>query len=274
MGENQMKKLSIFFADGALVEEVSKELRSYLLKNSVEVLPKEELEHLQSAENLTIISLGGDGTFLKASRLALKIGASVFGVNLGSLGFLTDVEGVDVFSAVDSFLEGNYFVEKRMTLRAKVSGENIEDSFFAVNDFVVMRDLSDKILQTEAVINGFEVGKFRSDGFVVSTPTGSTAYSLSLGGPIIAPQARVFCLVFAAPHKLSARPVIFSCDDKLTMKILSDGNFSLQRDGEIVVHLSKFDRLAFTKNERDLEIIHLANKNFFDVLNKKFGWGL
>ncbi|MGC9124728.1 MAG: NAD(+)/NADH kinase, partial [Caldisericaceae bacterium] len=165
-----MKKLSVFSADGNLTEEVSKELISYLEKNGVLVVPREELEHMTPGNEITIVSLGGDGTFLKASRIALKIGASVFGVNLGSLGFLTDIEGVDVFSAVDSFLEGNYFIEKRMTMRAKVSGENIEDSFYAVNDFVVMRELRDKILQTEAIINGFEVGKFRSDGFVVSTP--------------------------------------------------------------------------------------------------------
>jgi NAD+ kinase len=268
-----MKKLGIFFIDGSLIEDVSKELHSYLVKSGVEVLSKEELEHAQAMPDLTIISLGGDGTFLKASRLALKIGASVFGVNLGSLGFLTDVEGVDVFSAVDSFLEGNYFIEKRTTLRAKVSGENIEDSFVAVNDFVIMRDLTDKILHTEVVVNGLEVGNFKSDGFVVSTSTGSTAYSLSLGGPIIAPQAHVFCLIFAAPHKLSDRPVIFSCDDKLTVKTLSDGHFAFQRDGEIVAHIGRFDRIAFAKNEHDLEIIHLANKNFFEVLNKKFGWG-
>ncbi|MGC9124859.1 MAG: hypothetical protein ACP5GW_01890 [Caldisericaceae bacterium] len=91
---------------------------------------------------------------------------------------------------------------------------------------------------------------------------------------MIAPQARVFCLVFAAPHKLSARPVVFSCEDKLTIKILSQGDFSLQRDGEIVLHLNKFDRITFVKNEADLEIVHLANKNFFEVLNKKFGWGV
>ncbi len=268
-----MMKMGIFFADGALIEEVAKELCSYLKKKGIGVLSKEELEQLTKSDGITVISLGGDGTFLKASRLAIKIGASVFGVNLGNLGFLTDVEGVDIFSAVDDFIAGKYIVERRMTLRSEISGENVEESFIAVNDFVLMRELSDNIIQIEIIANGFEIGKFRADGVVVSTPTGSTAYSLSLGGPIITPQSQVFSLVFAAPHKLSARPVVFSHQDKLVIKILSEGNFTFQRDGENLLRLSRFDRIMISKNDADLNIIHLKSKNFFEVLNKKFGWG-
>jgi NAD+ kinase len=137
----------------------------------------------------------------------------------------------------------------------------------------LIRGVADRILQAEILANGVDVGKFRIDGLVFSTATGSTAYSLSLGGPIIVPNADVFALVFIAPHKLSARPVIFSNSDKVSVRILSDGQFSLQRDGEEVAKLKMFDRITVQKSENELRIIHLKSKNFFDVLNKKFGWG-
>jgi NAD+ kinase len=275
MGENRIKKVGIFYLDGIYIEELAKELSSYLSKKGVGIVIKDEIKNLQDAKDLIIISLGGDGTFLKASSLAIKLGVPIFGVNLGSLGFLADVEGVDIYSAADAVLNWDFLIEKRSILKSTIVSEESENiEFNAVNDFVIMRSIEDRILQAEILANGIDVGKFRIDGLVFSTATGSTAYSLSLGGPIIVPNADVFSLVFIAPHKLSARPVVFSNSDKVAVRILSDGHFSFQRDGEEVTKLIMFDRVTVQKSEKELSIIHLKSKNFFDVLNKKFGWGL
>jgi NAD+ kinase len=275
MGENRIKKVGIFYLDGIYIEELAKELSSYLSKKGIEIVVKDEIGNFQETKDFIIISLGGDGTFLKASCLAIKLKAPVFGVNLGSLGFLTDVEGIDIYSAADAIINGDFLVEQRFVLNSTVISEgsgNVE--FNAANDFVIMRRIEDRILQAEILVNGISVGKFRTDGLVFSTATGSTAYSLSLGGPIIVPNASVFLLVFIAPHKLSARPVVFSGSDKVSVRVLSQGQFSLQRDGEEVVKLKMFDRVVFQKSSNELNIIHLKSKNFFDVLNKKFGWGV
>jgi NAD+ kinase len=275
MGNNRIKKVGIFYLDGVYIEELAKELSTYLRKKSVDIVYRDEIKNLSETENLVLISLGGDGTFLKASCLAIKLGVPVFGVNLGSLGFLTDVEGVDIYSAADALLSGDFLIEKRIILKATVISEGIENRVFnAVNDFVLMRSINDRILQSEILANGINVGKFRSDGLVFSTATGSTAYSLSLGGPIVVPNADVFLLAFMAPHKLSARTVVFANSDKVSVRVLSDGQFNVQRDGEEIAKLKMFDRLTIEKSEKDLNIIHLKSKNFFDVLNKKFGWGI
>jgi len=274
MGENRIKKVGIFYLDGIYIEELAKELSSYLSKKGIEIFQKDEIKNLKETKDLILISLGGDGTFLKASCLAIKLKVPIFGVNLGSLGFLTDVEGVDIYSAADAVLSGDFLIEKRVILKAVTVCTGVENrEFTAVNDFVLIRGVADRILQAEILANGVDVGKFRIDGLVFSTATGSTAYSLSLGGPIIVPNADVFALVFIAPHKLSARPVIFANSDKVSVRILSDGQFSLQRDGEEVTKLKMFDRITVQKSENELKIIHLKSKNFFDVLNKKFGWG-
>ncbi len=268
-----MKKIFIFHTDGQYVDEVAKEVSQYAKKKGFEILARENLSKFKKGDDIVLLSLGGDGTFLKASQIALSIGASVFGINLGNLGFLTDVEGIDIFAAIDALDSGSYFIEERTTIKCEALSEEVEKEFYAVNDFVILRNINNKILQLELIVNDLTAGKFRADGFVISSPTGSTAYSLSAGGPIVTPHADVFILSFLAPHKLSARPVVFSNLDKVSTKILSDGEFSFQRDGEEVLILKKYDRLHFEKNSTNLRIVHLKSKNFFEVLNKKFGWG-
>ncbi len=268
-------KIGIFYLENNGIEETAKELAMFFSKRNVKVLSVEELKRAKNTKGLVIISLGGDGTFLRASHIGIKLNAPVVGVNLGNLGFLTDIEARDLFDAADQLLKGKYVVEKRMTLECTViSTKGGEKHFIAVNDFVIQRKIDGKILTTEIYVNGMDAGKFRSDGLVVATPTGSTAYSLSVGGPIVSPLSEVYSFVFIAPHKLSSRPVVLSGEDKLSVRLLTEGSSYFLRDGETVALLEKFDRLIFRKNTRYLRILHLKNKNFFEVLNKKFGWGV
>ncbi len=267
-------RVGIFYLENNGIKETAKELSAFLSKRGVKVIEAEELKKIRSAKGLIIISLGGDGTFLRASGIGLKLDAPVIGVNLGNLGFLTDVEARDLFDAVEELLKGRFEIERRMTITATIVGsKGAEKSFVAVNDFIVQRKINGKILSTEVYVNGMNAGRFRSDGLIVATPTGSTAYSLSVGGPIITPLSEVLLFNFIAPHKLSARPVILSSKDKLSVRILTDGDSYFLADGEMRGTLGKFDRIVFQKNRKYLKIIHLKNKNFFEVLNKKFGWG-
>ncbi len=268
-------KIGIFFLENNGIKETANELASFLQKRGIKVLFREDLIKVKSTKDMVIMSLGGDGTFLRAAHIGLKLDIPVIGVNLGNLGFLTDVEARDLFDAAEEVLKERFFVEKRMTVKMLYFGEKGEEkNFVAINDFVIQRDISGEILKTEIFVNSMNAGYFRGDGAIISTPTGSTAYSLSLGGPIISPLSNVFSLTFIAPHKLTARPVIFSETDKVSIRIISNDSVHLMRDGEEILQLNKFDRLVFQKNSTYLKIIHLKNKNFFEVLNKKFGWGV
>ncbi len=267
-------KIGIFYLDGVEIKETADELANFFRKRNIKVFINEKLRSAKPDKDTVIISLGGDGTFLKASHLGIETGVPVLGINLGNLGFLTDVEARDVFSAAEELLKGDFFIEKRAILKGLSLGEGRkEDTFFAVNDFVLVRSIRERMMFAEVFVNGMRAGKFRSDGIVIATPTGSTAYALSLGAPIITPSALVYELVFIAPHKLSARPVIFSGEDQLSLRILSKEPISFQRDGEEVLKLKMFDRVVFEKADCELCIVHLKKKNFFNVLNKKFGWG-
>lgn len=268
-----MNRIGVFCSDYENIKEIIKEISQYSKKRGFQVIQGEELESATSCEDLVILSLGGDGTFLRASQIALRLEAPILGVNLGNLGFLTDVEGIDVFSAIDSLEKGLCQEERRMTLKLEYLSEEKEEEYFAINDFVLARTLESKILTFEVSVNGLFSGKFRADGFVMSTPTGSTAYSLSVGGPILTPSCSVFVLNFVAPHKLSARTCVFSESDRVTVKILSRGDFRLQRDGVTIEKPSLYDRMTFMTNSKTLRVLHVKQKNFFDVLNKKFGWG-
>jgi NAD+ kinase len=271
----KIMRIGIFYLGNSIIEETAKELASFLQRKGVKVLFKEDLIKSKTAKNTIIMSLGGDGTFLRAANIGLKLNTPVLGVNLGNLGFLTDVEARDLFDAAEEVLKGKFLLEKRMTLKMfYLSGKSEETEFVAINDFVIQRNVKGEILDTEIFVNSIKVGRFRSDGVVISTPTGSTAYSLSLGGPIISPLSSVYSMTFIAPHKLTARPVVFSELDKVSIRILSDNTVYLIRDGGEISKLNRYDRLVFQKNSAYLNIIHLKNKNFFEVLNKKFGWGV
>ncbi|RLD19937.1 MAG: hypothetical protein DRI33_02200 [Caldiserica bacterium] len=274
MGKDGKMKIGIFYLDGVKIKKTAEELANFFRKRNIKVFINEKLRSAKPDKDSVIISLGGDGTFLKASHLGIEMNVPVLGINLGNLGFLTDVEARDVFNATDELLKGNFFIEKRAVLKGLKLGEGgKEDTFFAVNDFVLVRSIRERMMFAEIFVNGMRAGKFRSDGIVIATPTGSTAYALSLGAPIITPSASVYELVFIAPHKLSARPIIFSGEDHLSLRILSKEPVSFQRDGEEIFKLKMFDRVTFEKANRELRVVHLKKKNFFDVLNKKFGWG-
>lgn len=221
------------------------------------------------------VVVGGDGTFLNAARALSEWDIAILGVNLGRLGFLTDVNRDEMFSTMDAILAGEYSEEWRFLLRASIRrGGQVLSEHDAFNDVVIHREMG-RMIEFETRINGRYEKTHRSDGLIVSTPTGSTAYALSSGGPLMCPTLEAMVLVPICPHALSNRPLVVDADSRVEILIHDSGNSSAKVtcDGQISVDIQCGDRLEVARKERKLRLIHPAGYDYFDILRKKLGWG-
>lgn len=239
-----------------------------------------ELPTMEGTESSNIpeflISLGGDGTFLRAAHYAINIEVPIVGINLGHIGFLTNIEEEEILSSLTKLLNKTYVTEERNLISSSLirSGKLIYKSF-AVNDFVVQRDPMEKIIEVDVFIDDVKVAMNRGDGIIISTPTGSTGYSMAAGGPIIEPNTKVILITPLCPHKLSSRSIIIPDNKPLTLSISTKScKTRLITDGVDEVMLNDMDRIKISTYNKKLKIIILAQKNYFEVLNKKFFWGL
>lgn len=276
-----MKRVIVYCrGDSASARELEREIGPYLSGKGLEVVTvtsKDDLSLVPAGaqDGSFVLSLGGDGTFLRAARLSVQIGLPVLGINLGSLGFLTDVEENEVFTSLDAVLTGNYSVEHRLVLDARVvrEGKEILKSC-GINDILIVRDLTGKILTFEVFIGGVRAGQMSADGLMVATPTGSTGYSLSAGGPIVDPTVEALVLTPLAPHDFTSRPLVVSAGNEITIKVKeSRDKAALVRDGERMGEIRSFDTVAVRKSQQGVSIIRLREKNFYKVLGAKFHWG-
>lgn len=267
--------------------KTSKSIISFLESNGAEVFIVKDLEDIfpslplidfekESNTPEILISLGGDGTFLRASHYAVKNDIPVLGVNLGYIGFLTNVEEEEILSSMDKILEGKYKIEERRILKGSLVREGKKIlSDIAINDFVIQRDPSEKVITTCVFIGDNKVATNRGDGIIISTPTGSTAYSLAAGGPVIDPKCKVFMVTPLCSHKLSNRSIVLPEDESLTISISTKGEKTrLINDGVSETILLDMDRIKINVLPKSLKIAILTKKNFYEVLNKKFQWGL
>ena len=218
-----------------------------------------------------VISLGGDGTFLKA---ASRVGAKnipILGVNMGRLGFLADVSGSEVESAVDALYCGDYAVEDRAVIQ--VEGDKFEDCPYALNDVAILKRDNASMISIRATINGQYLTTFHADGLIISTPTGSTAYSLSNGGPIIVPGTRVISLTAVAPHSLTMRPIVIpdDCEVKLMVESRSD-HFLVGIDGRSE-ECKEGTCLTLRKAPYHIKVVKRAGQTYFHTLREKMMWG-
>lgn len=266
--------------DSASARELEREIGPYLTGKGLEVVTvtskdDQSLAPAGGADGSFVLSLGGDGTFLRAARLSIRVGLPVLGINLGSLGFLTDVEENEVYTSLDAVLAHAYTVERRLVLDARVVREGQEIlKTCAINDILAVRDLTGKILTFEVFIGGVRAGQMTADGLMVSTPTGSTGYSLSAGGPIVDPTVEALMLTPLAPHNFTSRPLVVSAGSEITIKVkASRDKAALVRDGERLADIHSFDTVAVKRSLQDVSIIRLREKNFYKVLGAKFHWG-
>ncbi len=223
-----------------------------------------------------IIVLGGDGTFLSVARLAKDYSIPIIGVNLGGLGFLTEITLDEMYDVLEEIFKGNYKVNERMMLKATVfrSGEKIS-SYSVLNDVVINKGTLARIIELKTSINNVFVTKYRADGLIVATPTGSTAYSLAAGGPIVYPELNCIILSPICPHTLTNRPLVVSGDDIIFVELNSlDNDVMLTLDGQVGFSLRDEDIIRIEKDEKKTLILTSPNKNYFEVLRNKLKWGL
>ncbi len=239
---------------------------------SLELYAKEEEEIYQNAEFL--ISLGGDGTLLGVGRRSAKYGKPILGINLGNLGFLTAEEKDFAECAIDKVLKGEYSIEKRMMLEASVFAEPKRiEGLVALNDVCITRRFSSKILEFNIFVNTEYVDTLRADGVIICTPTGSTAYNLSAGGPILKTDAEIMAITPICPHTLTSRPIIVSAQDKITVEVSSRGNedFIVSTDGQRSMSLKGRNVVQIKKSQYFTTIMKTKQVSFYDVLREKLG---
>lgn len=232
-----------------------------------------------------ILVFGGDGTMLGACRdVALYNGPPVVGVNLGRLGFLTSIGFEDLEEALEEIWENRFLIDSRALLEAVVSDstdpeevfENEEESgFFALNEFVINREQASRVVEVEAYVNGQFLTRYYGDGLIVSSPTGSTAYSLSAGGPVVSPEAEVFVLSPICPHALSIRSVVVPLDAKIRIQApsRSHNDTILTADGQNQLPVAEGQSVHIRRSQNQIHLVRFSALSFFQTLSQKMQWG-
>ncbi|AQS58517.1 NAD(+)/NADH kinase [Desulforamulus ferrireducens] len=217
-----------------------------------------------------IMVWGGDGTLLNCARQTAFTGTPIFGVNLGRLGFLTEIDIPDLRDKMQALLAGEYFIEERMMLQATVLRENqIIDQAICLNDAVVSKGASLRMVYLTMKVNGEHAGTFAADGLILASPTGSTAYSLSAGGPIITPEAQVLLITPICPHS-SNRPMVIAPESEVEVEVLPDvEDVRLTLDGQHGITLKVGDKVIIKRAEVKAKFLRIHKTNFFDVLRGK-----
>jgi NAD+ kinase len=221
-----------------------------------------------------LVVLGGDGTFLYGAALAGDRGVPIFGVNLGSLGFITPYSRAEAAAAIDEACRGGLVIEERIRLAVSVrpaAGGSPQPARSAVNDAVVTRSAA-RLLDLEARLDGAAITTYKADGLIVATPTGSTAYSLAAGGPLLTPDLQAMVLTPISPHTLTNRPLVFRPDSRLSIRNASGGPVTLTIDGQWTQELAAEDWIDVRRADRPLRL-YQAPRGFFGILREKLSWG-
>lgn len=218
-----------------------------------------------------LIMLGGDGTMLRVCGASARCGVPILGINLGHLGFLTGIERDDT-DKIASLFSGDYSIEERMMLDVAVYDGDSISNYTPLNDVTVFSSTSSKIASFTLSCDGRRVISFKADGIIVSTPTGSTAYSLAAGGPIIDPLTELICVTPVCPHSLGSRPIVFSADSVLEISgrtNSSDTGVVVTPDGKKQLHISENSKTVIRRSELKTKIIKIGENRFFDIVNTK-----
>ena len=220
-----------------------------------------------------VISMGGDGTFLKAaSRVGAK-GTPIIGVNMGRLGFLADVLPGEVEAALDSLYAGECQIEEHVVIQVEAEGGVLAGNPFALNDIAVLKRDDASMISIRTQVDGELLGNYQADGLIVTTSTGSTAYNLSNGGPIIIPQSSSLCLTPVAPHSLNIRPVVINDTAEITLDVESRShNYLVAIDGRSE-RMTEGTRLVIRKAVHTIKIVKQRNQRYFSTLREKLMWG-
>lgn len=262
---------------------VTEKIVHWLVQKGCQVLMTEEIAGLigypdraVSQEKMVncsdcMVVLGGDGTLLRTARKVASKSTPIFGVNLGNLGFLTEVDTSDLFPSLEKVLMGKYNVEERMMLEASVYRQGVRiESLVCLNDAVISKGSFARLIHLETYVDNEYLNTYRSDGLIVSSPTGSTAYSLSAGGPLVTPAFGLILLTPICPHSLWARPLVIAPESEIKVVVPSGrGEVMLTVDGQINCSLRQHDIVIIRRSENKARFLRLKSRNFFELLRKK-----
>lgn len=219
------------------------------------------------------ISIGGDGTFLKAASRVGNKGIPILGINTGRLGFLADVSPEDMEATFEDIHNGNYTVEERSVLQLICDDKRLQCSPYALNEIAVLKRDSSSMITIHTAINGKYLTTYQADGLIIATPTGSTAYSLSVGGPIMVPHSNTVAITPVAPHSLNVRPIVICDDWEITLDVESRShNFLVAIDGSSET-CKETTRLTIRRADYSIKVVKRLNHVFFDTLRSKMMWG-
>jgi len=221
-----------------------------------------------------LLVLGGDGTLLSMARLVGDLGVPILGVNLGGLGFLTALTKEELFPALEAFLADGLVIEERVMLAAQVwrHGERLSE-YVALNDVVITKSAMSRIINLAVSVDGQFATAYRADGLIISTPTGSTAYCLSAGGPIVFPTMPAVVLTPICSHTLTNRPIVLPADQRIEVTLQSDQDVMLTLDGQVGFALKEADVVAVYQATARTRLLRFPQKHFFSVLRTKLKWG-
>ncbi len=260
-----LEELYLYFKDhgiDCLFEEVA-----------VQKLQKESgLKREEIPENVDlVVVLGGDGTLLSIAHLAAKADVPVVGVNLGSLGFLTEVPLDEMYLTFEALFEGE---EKIVSRRQMLEVMFKEETFCCLNDVVINKGALARMIQFAIWVDEKEITTSKADGLIIATPTGSTAYSLSAGGPIVQPYIPAFIIAPICPHTLSFRPMVIDSNSKIKVQLVTAGEeVTFTLDGQRGQVMDKGDIIEVERSDLELSLISSPKRNYFDLVQKKLGWG-
>ena len=269
---NYRKKEEVFHTIKKLHSESNFEF--YALKKQMHFMP-DFIKEKADKKIDSILTFGGDGTILRAVDFALQCDAPLLGINLGKLGFLSDIDLPELKSALKKLTVNDFKIQKRMLLHITLRrGRKDIYKAVALNDAIVYKGSVARLIDVRLYYNKLFALETRCDGVIASTPTGSTAYSLSAGGPILFPEMEAIIVAPLNPHVLSVRPMVFSSQETITFKVVNALQKAiLQIDGENVEELQDNDRIVVKNAEKKIGFIKLTNKTFYQILRKKLHLG-
>lgn len=242
---------------------------------NIDIIDLSKEKNFEKRDAEIAVVFGGDGAILSTCRGLGRNQIPIIGVHMGRFGFLAELMEKDVYVSLEKIFAGDYQIRKRMLLlcSAERDGRIIHEST-GINDAVVSRSSLSRLISIRLNINGEDVATYRADGLIISTPLGSTAHSLSAGGPLLAPELNAFIIAPICPHTLTNRPLVVSGDVKIEMELLSHlSGTGLTVDGQVFVELEMGDRIKVERSDIEVQMIHTGTRTFYGVLREKLNWG-
>ena len=275
----KFKKLLVYTSSSFLNKPETTRILNYLSKNCSYLdsytIEKQE-KKISSKKYDLVLSIGGDGVFISASKYAYKKSIPVLGLNFGRIGFLADLDKKNLQSKMVEILNGKYIIDKRTMLSGKVYSKTGIHSSISLNDIVINNCGKLKMIETEVLVNENLITKQRSDGVIISTPTGSTAYAMSNGCPIVSPKSNVICIVPIAPHSYGQRSIIINSGDNVTINVnkKSVNHSQVTFDGANNLTIENPESVQIKKASRVLNIIHPCDYDYFKALSQKLKYDI